>query len=90
MTNYDCINYVLANYFASSVGYSEEEAMNALAQDLNANAELRNGVKNEVRQAMDDSSYSWSEALSEYDVVSGKSEADARRYAQKLLAAAMS
>lgn len=85
MSQYGYVDHVLANYFAAGVGLSEEEGMASLRQHLSASQELSNGFRVDLRAALNDSTYSWSEALAENDVVVIENEDEAKAYARKLL-----
>jgi hypothetical protein len=89
MTRYECIDYVLGNYFTGANELSEQEGIKALREHLAANAEFAAGLRKDVQQALADESYSWREALAEHDVLTIEDEEEARQYGRKLLGAVL-
>jgi hypothetical protein len=86
MKNFERINHVLANYFSSTVEYSEDEALASLARSLDRNPTLLACLREEVRDSMADPSFSWTDALADNNVFVATSEDEARGYASKLFA----
>ncbi len=89
MSQYEYIDHVLANYFASNLGHSEEEAVEALRTHLAASSELTAGLRGDVQRALVDSTYSWRKVLVENDVLVMDDEDEARQYAAGLLGAVL-
>jgi hypothetical protein len=89
MMRYDYIDHVLANYFAVDIGYSEQEAIDVLRQDMAASPELAVGLRRDAQNALLDDSFSWLEAFAKYDVVTIDGESEARQYARELLGAVL-
>lgn len=87
MRQYEYIAHALANYFAASIGQSEEEAVSALQRHMAESPDLAVGLRDEVRQALVDQAYSWRDVLAEHEVLVVENEDDARQYAKKLLGA---
>ena len=85
MSRYEYVDHVLANYFAVGVGLSEEEGVASLRQHLSASRELANGFRADLQAAIEDSTYSWREALSKNGVVEIGNEDEAKAYARNLL-----
>ncbi|MGX9720033.1 hypothetical protein [Stenotrophomonas acidaminiphila] len=82
---YDYVDYILANYLSAKMGDSEKEAISALRAHISSNAELAEGIRNDLGGAMADEGYSWKEAFSRNDVVDFDDEIQARAYARSLL-----
>lgn len=82
---YEYVSHVLANYFNSSVGHSEEEAVSILREHLTNSTELAGGLRADLGNALVDKTYSWKEAFAENDVLVFEDEAQARIYAKTLL-----
>lgn len=89
MSRYEYIDHALANYFASEIGHSEEEAIRALRSHMAASPELANGLRTDVQQATVDDTYSWQEVLAEFDVLTASDEEEAAQYARKLFDAVL-
>jgi len=87
MSKYEYIDHVLANYFAASIGQSEEEALEALRRHMVQSPELAAGLRSDMQQALADRTYSWREVFAENDVLTIEDEGEARQYAQRLLGA---
>lgn len=66
---YECVEYVLANYFNVAIGCFEGEAVSILRVHLASNPTLFNQVGAHMENALGDESFSWGEALSRNDVV---------------------
>lgn len=66
---YEYIEYVLANYLASGVGQSEEEALSGLRLAIDSNAGFAASLRAELQQALGDDAFSWKGALEGFDVV---------------------
>lgn len=81
---YEYVDYVLSNYLNVSVGHSEEEALSVLRAHIKSNAELAEGVREDLQSALFDEDYSWKEAFARNDVISFEHEAQARAYARSL------
>ncbi len=82
---YEYINYVLANYLNTNVGYSEDEAISILRKDFGEIPELAKGVTVDLERAFGDRDYSWKEVMAEYDVIFADTEEEAHAYAKKIL-----
>jgi hypothetical protein len=82
---YEYINYVLANYLNTSIGYSEDEAIFILRRDFENSPELAKGITTDIEKAFADKNYSWRAVLAEYDVIFFENEEDARAYAKNIL-----
>ncbi len=82
---YEYINYVLANYLNTNVGYSEDEAISILRKDFGESPELAKGVTVDLERAFGDRDYSWKEVMAEYDVIFADTEEEAHAYAKKIL-----
>jgi hypothetical protein len=82
---YEYVEYVLANYLASGIGQSEEEAVNALRADIESNPGFGASFRVELQQALMDDGFSWKSVLENFDVVLAKDEKVAREYAKRLL-----
>ena len=89
MMSYEYIDHVLANYFATSIGHTEQEAIDALRRDLAASPELAAGLRRDAQGVLADASYSWKKSLEDYDVLTVEDEDEARRYGRSLLAAVL-
>jgi hypothetical protein len=85
MSSYGYVDHVLANYFSAGVGLSEEEGIASLRKHLSTSRELSDGFRADLHAALEDSTYSWSEALAENDVIAIENEVEAKAYARKLL-----
>lgn len=82
---YEYINHVLANYFNTSVGHSEDEAISILRNDLENSSELAKGVQADLEKAFGDGDYSWRDVFATHDVIFADSEEEAHAYAKKIL-----
>ena len=83
--SYGYIEYVLANYLASSIGQSEEEALDGLRLAIGSNPDFAASLRAELEQALGDNSFSWKGALESADVVVVEDERTARQYIRRLL-----
>lgn len=81
---YEYINHILANYLNASIGYSEDEAISILRNDMENSPGLAKGVTVDLEKAFGDRAYSWRDVMAEYDVISADSEEEAHAYAKRL------
>jgi beta-mannanase len=76
--SYEYVEYVLANYLASGIGQSEDEAVSALRMHIEGNPSFGVSFRAELQQALTDEAYSWKSALENFDVVTMNSEKEAK------------
>lgn len=84
MTDYSVIQGVLGTVFASDLALSNEEA-NALLDHLLSNPAYKLQLGEALVASLNDPSFSWMDALEEYETYPASDEADARAYAMRLL-----
>ncbi|KGC03825.1 hypothetical protein DM43_3104 [Burkholderia cepacia] len=82
---YEYVDHVLATYFGSSAETSEEEAISLLSGNIKNNEVFASGLRADVGRALQDSGYSWKDALEQYEVAFFDTEDDARSYAKRIL-----
>ncbi|EJL84602.1 hypothetical protein PMI15_02081 [Polaromonas sp. CF318] len=82
---YEYVSHVLANYFSINSELSEEEAIADLRKHFFVNAILKKEIYSDLRQALNDDSFSWKDALQRYDVFHFENENEARSYVVKTI-----
>ncbi len=86
MALYKEIEYILTNYFSINVGQTEEEAAQALEDELRGNRAFAERLSRELEGTKADESFLWSEALAMFEVATFEDEASARSYVDRVIA----
>lgn len=84
MNKYQEIDYLLRTIFSGDIGFNPEEEQSLLKRVLEV-AEVRLRIEQELRNAFQDSEFSWKNALLSHDVTDVDSEEEGREYALSLL-----
>jgi DNA topoisomerase IA len=84
MSKYESIDYFLANYMDVNIGYSEEEVMEELKEELE-DSDFRTNMETDLMRITKDKSFSWKALFQEFNVKSFESEELAKEYANRTL-----
>jgi hypothetical protein len=84
MNDYETITYFLANYMDVNIGYSEEEILEGLEDEL-TDEDFRESMRAELSSALEDNAFSWMQLFAEHQAGHFETEEAARRYVTKLL-----
>jgi len=84
MSSYESIDYFLSNYMDVNIGYSEEEFIEELKEEL-LDKEFRTSIKIDLKNASLDKDFSWKTVFEEFNVRGFDSDEVATDYAKKML-----
>jgi hypothetical protein len=84
MSQYETIDYVLANYMNVDIGYSEDDIISELKDEL-TDEDFKVTLESELKSSTEDDSFSWKNLFEKYNAGYFEQEEQAKKYAQRMI-----